>query len=116
MFNYGEDQKDDINLVCVDSTLINGVSNRNNQLNNSFQNNIINYADNVIFNFVGAYSNNIVIFGQNNTICLDNCSDINIIVLGKYNNIYINDSLNIVISMGDDNYIKVKKVIKEYLV
>lgn len=109
LFNYGEDQKDDINLVCVDSTLINGVSNRNNQLNNSFQNNIINYADNVIFNFVGAYSNNIVIFGQNNTICLDNCSDINIIVLGKYNNIYINDSLNIVISMGDDNYIKVKK-------
>lgn len=109
LFNYGDDQNNNINLCCQYTTIINGVSNRNNQLNDSYYCDIINYADNVTFSFDHACSNNIVIFGQNNTICLDNCENINIIVLGEYNNIYINDSLNIVISMGNDNYIKVKK-------
>ena len=109
LFNYGDSQYNDINLWCQDTTIINGISNRNNRLNDSFRNDIINYANNVTFSFNWVYDNNIVIFGQNNTICLDNCNNINIIVLGKYNNIYINDSLNIVISMGDNNYIKVKK-------
>lgn len=107
LFNYGEDQKDNINLYCMDSTIINGISNRNNQLNNSYYNDIINYADNVTFSFFRAYGNNIVIFGQNNTICLNNCDENNIIILGEHNNIYINNTFKTNIVIGKNNHIRV---------
>ena len=111
LFNYGEDQKDNINLYynlyCIDSTIINGISNRNNQLNNSYYNDIINYADNVTFSFFRAYGNNIVIFGQNNTICLNDCNENNIIILGEHNNIYINDTFKTNIVIGKNNHIRV---------
>ena len=109
LFNYSKDQNNDINLCCQDSTIINGISNRNNQLIDSFFNNTINYANNVTFDIIDSIGNNILIFGQNNTICLNHCKGNIVFVLGEHNNIYINDTFCTKIIVGKNNYIRVSK-------
>ena len=111
LFNYDNDQNNDIDLRCRCSIIINGVDDRNNQLNDSSYNIIINYANKVKFNLSGvnAINNSIVIFGKNNTICLNNCDGNDVFVLGEYNDIYINDVFKADIVVGINNYIRVNK-------